>query len=69
MIVYDIMVINYVFDLVKIYDLKEFIFYILGNIIGVFIWYFVNKIYKVGGLLYVNLDGLEWKWLKWFCFI
>lgn len=64
-IAYDIMAINYALDLVKTHDLKEPIFYILGNTIGAFIWHFANKIHKVGGLLYVNPDGLEWKRSKW----
>lgn len=46
-------------------DIKQPIFYILACRIGPFIGYFKRKIQKLGGLLYVNPDGHEWKRAKW----
>lgn len=41
------------------------IFYILGNTLGAFIGRYINKIHDIGGKIYVNPDGLEWKRSKW----
>ncbi|HEY0221704.1 MAG TPA: DUF1972 domain-containing protein [Lactovum miscens] len=41
------------------------IFYILGNTIGGWIHHYVVKIHNLGGLLFVNPDGLEWRRTKW----
>ncbi|MGZ7153781.1 DUF1972 domain-containing protein, partial [Streptococcus pyogenes] len=61
----DMMAINYALDLIKHQNIKEPIFYILGNTIGAFIAPFAKKIHKVGGQLLINPDGLEWKRTKW----
>ena len=37
------------------------IFYVLACRIGPFIYYFKRQIKKLGGMLYVNPDGHEWK--------
>lgn len=39
--------------------------YILACRIGPFMRHFVNKIHKLGGKVYVNPDGHEWKRAKW----
>ncbi|HFI0935120.1 TPA: beta 1-4 rhamnosyltransferase Cps2T [Streptococcus suis] len=64
-IAYDMMAISYALDLVKAQQMERPIFYILGNTIGGFIAPFAKKIHSVGGTLFVNPDGLEWKRTKW----
>lgn len=46
-------------------DIKQPIFYILACRIGPFIGYCKKQIEKLGGVLYVNPDGHEWKRGKW----
>lgn len=46
-------------------EIKEPIFYVLACRIGPFIGYFKRQIKKLGGYLYVNPDGHEWKRAKW----
>jgi rhamnosyltransferase len=41
------------------------VFYVLACRIGPFIGYYARKIHKLGGTLYVNPDGHEWKRSKW----
>ncbi|NQJ67740.1 DUF1972 domain-containing protein [Streptococcus suis] len=64
-IAYDMMAISYALELVKAQNMESPIFYILGNTIGGFIGPFAKKIHSVGGILFVNPDGLEWKRSKW----
>ncbi|HGA1494718.1 TPA: beta 1-4 rhamnosyltransferase Cps2T [Streptococcus suis] len=64
-IAYDMMAISYALDLVKAQQMERPIFYILGNTIGGFIAPFAKKIHSVGGTVFVNPDGLEWKRTKW----
>lgn len=46
-------------------DIEKPIFYILACRIGPFIGYYKKQIEKLGGTLYVNPDGHEWKRGKW----
>lgn len=64
-IAYDMMAISYALKMVKDQQMERPIFYILGNTIGGFITPFAQKIRSVGGKLFVNPDGLEWKRAKW----
>lgn len=64
-IAYDILAINAALRQIKEEQITEPIFYILGNTIGGFIAHYARKIHKVGGKLFVNPDGLEWKRTKW----
>ncbi|TCD46518.1 glycosyltransferase family 1 protein [Streptococcus sp. X16XC17] len=64
-IAYDMMAISYALELIKKEAIAQPIFYILGNTIGAFIAPFAKKIHAVGGKLFVNPDGLEWKRAKW----
>ncbi|MDG3131774.1 DUF1972 domain-containing protein [Streptococcus suis] len=64
-IAYDMMAISYALKMVKTQKLQSPIFYILGNTIGGFIAPFAKRIAAIGGKLYVNPDGLEWKRTKW----
>ncbi|MGT2926214.1 beta 1-4 rhamnosyltransferase Cps2T [Streptococcus cuniculipharyngis] len=64
-IAYDLKAIAYALDMIKEQGLKHPIFYVLGNTIGGLIGPVAHQIKKVGGKLYVNPDGLEWKRSKW----
>ncbi|HFU4561128.1 TPA: beta 1-4 rhamnosyltransferase Cps2T [Streptococcus suis] len=64
-IAYDMMAITYALKIIKEQQIKRPIFYILGNTIGGFIVPFAKHIHSVGGTLFVNPDGLEWKRAKW----
>ncbi|HEM6035999.1 TPA: DUF1972 domain-containing protein [Streptococcus suis] len=64
-IAYDMMAIAYALKIIKEQQIERPIFYILGNTIGGFIAPFAKKIHSVGGTLFVNPDGLEWKRAKW----
>ncbi len=46
-------------------SIKEPVFYVLACRIGPFIGHFKKEIKKLGGKLYVNPDGHEWKRGKW----
>ena len=46
-------------------EITQPIFYVLACRIGPFIGILWKKIVKIGGTLYVNPDGLEWKRGKW----
>ena len=64
-IAYDMMAISYALKLIKKEGIEKPIFYILGNTIGAFISPFARRIHKIGGQLFINPDGLEWKRSKW----
>ena len=64
-IAYDMMAINYALKVIKKQGIKKPIFYVLGNTIGAFVAPFARKIHNMGGIFYINPDGLEWKRAKW----
>lgn len=64
-IAYDMMAIDYALKIIAKEKIQAPIFYILGNTIGAFVAPFARKIHKVGGQLFINPDGLEWKRTKW----
>ena len=64
-IAYDMMAINYGLQMVKRKCIEHPIFYILGNTIGPLVVPLAKKIHAVGGKVFVNPDGLEWKRSKW----
>lgn len=64
-IAYDMMAIRYALKMVREQNIKQPIFYILGNTIGAFIAPFARQIHAVGGQFFINPDGLEWKRAKW----
>lgn len=64
-IVYDIDALKYFIAYAKQHTLDRPIFYVLACRIGPFIGYYKNQIEKLGGRLYVNPDGHEWKREKW----
>lgn len=50
---------------IKDNNIKNSIVYILACRIGPFMSHFVKKIHKLGGVVYINPDGHEWKRAKW----
>ena len=64
-IFYDVDAIKYSIDYIKKYNLKEPVIYVLACRIGPFIGKFKRQIHELGGQLYVNPDGHEWKRAKW----
>ena len=64
-IAYDMMAIDYALKLIEKEEIKEPIFYILGNTIGGFVAPFARRIHRMGGKVFINPDGLEWKRSKW----
>lgn len=64
-IFYDRDAINYAISYIKKNHISQPIFYILGNTLGAFIGRYIKKIHAIGGKIYVNPDGLEWKRSKW----
>ncbi|GFH42422.1 rhamnosyltransferase [Lactococcus hodotermopsidis] len=64
-IFYDRDAINYCLEYIKKTKIEKPIFYILGNTLGAFIVRYAAKIHKIGGKIYVNPDGLEWRRSKW----
>lgn len=68
-IFYDIDAIRYSLDFVEKYNIQEPIIYVLACRIGPFIGHLKKRIHKLGGKLYVNPDGHEWKRAKWKAYI
>ena len=64
-IFYDIDAIKYSINFIKEHNIKDPIVYVLACRIGPFIGGLKKKIHKLGGKLYVNPDGHEWKRAKW----
>lgn len=64
-IIYDIDAIKWSLRYIKKNNIEKPIFYILACRIGPFIKYYNQKIKSLGGKLYVNPDGHEWKRGKW----
>lgn len=64
-IFYDVDAINYCIRFIKENHIQNPIIYVLACRIGPFIGRLKRKIHKLGGQLYVNPDGHEWKRAKW----
>ncbi len=64
-IFYDIKALNLALKICADEKIERPVFYILGNTIGAIIAYYARKIHKIGGVLFVNPDGLEWRRSKW----
>ena len=64
-IFYDRDAINYALNYIKQHHITTPVFYVLGNTLGAFIGHYAKKIHQIGGLLFVNPDGLEWQRSKW----
>ena len=66
---YDIAAFKYCNRYIKEHNIKDAIVYVLACRIGPFIAKYKRKLNKMGGHLYVNPDGHEWKRAKWNFFI
>ncbi|MDK0774449.1 glycosyltransferase family 1 protein [Clostridium perfringens] len=64
-IYYYIMALKNCCKYIKDNNIKNSIVYILACRIGPFMSHFVKKIHKLGGVVYINPDGHEWKRAKW----
>lgn len=61
----DIDALKYCIAYIKKNNIQAPIFYVLACRIGPFIGHYKKEIEKLGGYLYVNPDGHEWKRQKW----
>lgn len=69
-IYYDLIALKYCIQYCKVRpSIKRPIFYILACRIGPFTAHYKKQIEKLGGILYVNPDGHEWKRAKWNTFV
>ena len=64
-IVYDIQALNYCIAYAKKHNIEKPVFYVLACRIGPFFQPLVKQIHALGGVVYVNPDGHEWKRAKW----
>lgn len=64
-IFYDVDSIKYSLNYIKDNQIEDFVIYVLACRIGAYIRKYKRKIHKLGGKLYVNPDGHEWKRSKW----
>lgn len=64
-IYYDVEALKETISYIKKNNIKHPIVYILACRIGPFIKKYKNEIHKLGGKLYLNPDGHEWKRAKW----
>ncbi len=64
-IFYDVDSIKYSLKYIKENNIEEPVIYILACRIGPYIRKYKRKIHKLGGKLYINPDGHEWKRSKW----
>lgn len=64
-IFYDVDAIKFSLEYIKRNHIKDPIIYVLACRIGPFIGRLKKEIHKLGGRLYVNPDGHEWKRAKW----
>lgn len=62
---YDIMALRECIKYIKENNIKNPIVYILACRIGPFVGFYKKKLKKLGGTLFVNPDGHEWKRGKW----
>lgn len=68
-IFYDLDALKYCISYIKEYNILHPIIYVLACRIGPFIGVYKKQIEKLGGHLYVNPDGHEWKRQKWNYFV
>lgn len=64
-IYYDIAALKLFYKIIKEKHIENPIVYVLACRIGPFIKKYVKKIHALGGKVYVNPDGHEWKRAKW----
>lgn len=66
---YDMAAFRYCNKYIKLNDIQDAIVYVLACRIGMTIKYYKKSLRKLGGKLFVNPDGHEWKRAKWNYFI
>lgn len=64
-ILYDLNALKYCLEYIKKNNIDKPVIYVLACRIGPFIGYYKHKIEDLGGRLFVNPDGHEWKRAKW----
>ncbi|MEE0861719.1 MAG: glycosyltransferase family 1 protein [Lachnospiraceae bacterium] len=64
-IYYDVAALKDCCKYIKANNIENPIVYILACRIGPFMAHYTKKIHKLGGVVYVNPDGHEWKRAKW----
>lgn len=64
-ILYDIAALKYTCRYIKEHNIRHPIVYILACRIGPFAAHFAKEIHHLGGTVYLNPDGHEWKRAKW----
>lgn len=64
-IYYDVAALEFCCKYIKKHKIKNPIVYILACRIGPITGYFKRKVSRIGGKLYINPDGHEWKRQKW----
>ena len=64
-IYYDVVALKQCCKYIKENNIKNPIVYILACRIGPFMSHYTKKVHKLGGVVYVNPDGHEWKRAKW----
>ena len=64
-IIYDLLALRKCIKEIKKNNIKESIVYVLACRIGPFFKYYVDQIHSLGGKVFINPDGHEWKRAKW----
>lgn len=64
-IYYDVMALRACCRHIREHKVRHPIVYIMACRIGPFMKYYYNKIHRLGGKVYLNPDGHEWKRTKW----
>lgn len=64
-IYYDIAALREFIKLIKEQGIQNPIIYILACRVGPFVGHYVKQVHKLGGQVFVNPDGHEWKRAKW----
>ena len=64
-IYYDIAALRECIKLIKEQGIQNPIIYILACRVGPFVGHYVKQVHKLGGQVFVNPDGHEWKRAKW----
>lgn len=64
-IYYDVAALKKSIEIIKEQQIQKPIIYIMACRIGPFIHHYYKKIHKLGGKIYLNPDGHEWKRAKW----
>lgn len=64
-IYYDIAALRKFIKLIKEQGIQNPIIYILACRVGPFVGHYVKQVHKLGGQVFVNPDGHEWKRAKW----